>query len=109
MKFDLVLKALPSVIEMATQLVGSARAAQATAGPTVQEIARIEELATRQAELTRDLAKRVEELAAAAALQEERILLLNQRSARVLALAIFAASLGITGAVVAMIVAGKVG
>ena len=109
MKFDSVLKALPSVIEVATQLVGSARAAKATSGPPAEEIARIEELATRQAELTRDLATRVEELAAVVALQEERILLLNKRSSLVVALAVFAASLGITGAVIAMIIAGRVG
>ncbi|MFM7181422.1 MAG: hypothetical protein ACKO2G_08165 [Verrucomicrobiales bacterium] len=109
MKFDSLLKALPSVIEVATQLVGSARAAKAASGPPAEEIARIEELATRQAELTRDLATRVEELAAVAALQEERILLLNKRSSVIFAIAVFAASLGISGAVVAIIFAGKVG
>lgn len=109
MKLDSVLKALPSVIEVATQLVGSARAAKATTGPAAEEIARIEELATRQAELTRDLATRLEELAATVALQEERILLLNQRSSRILALALAAASLGITGAVIAIILAGRIG
>lgn len=109
MKFDSVLKALPSVIEVASQLVSSARAAKATSGPAAEEIARIEDLATRQAELTRDLAARVEEIAAAVALQEERLLLLNKRTSRILALALFAASLGISGAVIAIIVAGRVG
>lgn len=109
MKLDTVLKALPSVIEVATQLVGSARAAKATTGPVAAEIARIEELAARQAELTRELATRIEEIASTLALQEERLLLLNRRSSRILALSLAAASLGITAAITALIVAGRVG
>ena len=93
-----VLKALPSVMEMASQLVGAARAARADARPAPEELANLEQLAEQQAVLVQNLVQRVEELAAEVQSNHERLDVLNRRSGTVMGIAIAAASLAVTAA-----------
>ena len=98
MNFLPVLKALPSVMEMASQLVGAARAARADARPAPEELANLERLAEQQAVLVQNLVQRVEELAAEVQSNHERLDVLNRRSGTVMGIAIAAASLAVTAA-----------
>lgn len=94
-----VLKALPTVMELASQLVGAAKSARAQALPAPEELANLEQLAEKQSLLMRELVGRVEELAEEVQLQKERLEVLNRRSAVVLGIALGAASLAVTAAV----------
>ena len=93
-----VLKALPSVMEMASQLVGAARAARADVRPAPEELANLERLAEQQAVLVQNLVERVEELAAEVQSNHERLDVLIRRSGTVMGIAIAAASLAVTAA-----------
>lgn len=94
-----VLKALPAVMEMATQLVGATRAARAHVRPAPEELADLERLAGEQAVLVQDLVQQVGELAAEVQANRERIDVLNRRSGMVMGIAVAAASLAVTAAV----------
>ena len=106
MKILPVLKALQPVMEVAAQLVAATRAARTEARPMAEEVANLERLAAEQAALVNELAEKLGELAGEVQRQGELMEILNRRSAWLVGVALAAASVALSAALVAWMSAG---